>query len=44
MYVGSKRPRVMCIGCQSFPRKLITDARISCLAFDIHRSKLVVAK
>jgi hypothetical protein len=42
MSIGSKKPKVMCFGYQSSPKKLITNAKISCLTFDIHISKLVV--
>jgi hypothetical protein len=44
MSIGSKRPRVMCFGYQSSPKKLIINVKISCPSFDIHISKLAIAK
>ncbi len=32
----------MCFGYQSSPKKLITNAKISCPAFDIHISKFAI--
>jgi hypothetical protein len=34
----------MCFGYKSSPKRLITNAKISCPTFDIHTSKLAVAK
>jgi len=42
--VASKRLRGMCFGYRSTPEKLFTNAKISCPPFNIHKSKLVVAK
>jgi hypothetical protein len=42
--ITSKWPTIMCFGCQLAPKKLITNAKISCPPFDIHKSKLVIAK
>jgi hypothetical protein len=42
--VASKKPRVMFFGYQLAPKNLITNARILCPLFDVHKSKLVVVK
>ncbi len=34
----------MCFGYQLAFKKVITNAQISCPPFDIHKSKLVIAK
>jgi hypothetical protein len=44
MFVGSKRPRVMCFGYQSSPKKLTTNAKISCPAFDTHISMFAIVE
>ncbi len=44
MFVGSKRPRVIYFGYQSSFKKLITNVKISCPTFDIHKSKLAVVE
>jgi hypothetical protein len=44
IFVTSKRLKVMCFGYQSTLKKLIINAKISCPPFNIHKSKLVVAK
>jgi hypothetical protein len=42
--IVSKRPRVISFGYQSTPEKLITNVKISCPPFDIHKSKLAIAE
>lgn len=43
VYVISINTTVECFYCQSTPRKLITNAKMSWIALDIQRSKLVIA-
>jgi hypothetical protein len=42
--IASKRPRVMNFGYQLTLKKLITNAKISCPPFDIHKWKLATTK
>ncbi len=44
IHVVLNKPIVTCLGCQSHPNFFITRANISCAPFDIHKSKLNVAK
>jgi hypothetical protein len=34
----------MCFGCQLNPKNLITNAKMSCPPFEIHKSKLAIVK
>jgi hypothetical protein len=43
VFVASKRPKVMSFSYQPTLKKSIIDAKISCLAFKIHKSKLAIA-
>jgi hypothetical protein len=42
--VALEKSKVMFFGCQLALKKLITNTKMSCPLFDIHKSKLVVVE